>query len=171
MKMLSRYWAVAFSQEELKRVHLIKTDNLTLQWLNENIKQCGVCGSHIEKADGCDSMECLCGFQFCFNCGAAGGICECNPGHAFESEEDSLDNYVVPFFRDEQGRLDVYQAMKRRLIHLEREELQYVKSKELVSRWDYSLYDERSCTSNGRWLFESRKGADSISFLMQQLLL
>ena len=56
-------------------------DDLTRQWLQANTRQCGNCASYIEKMDGCDLMECLCGYRFCFRCGQQGGNCSCTPAH------------------------------------------------------------------------------------------
>lgn len=56
-------------------------DGLTRQWLQSHTRQCGNCGNRIEKHDGCDLMECLCGYRFCFECGRQGGDCHCTPEH------------------------------------------------------------------------------------------
>lgn len=45
------------------------TDDLTRGWLMENTRACGRCGAHIEKAGGCNRMQCLCGWRFCYKCG------------------------------------------------------------------------------------------------------
>lgn len=69
-------------------------------------RQCPSCGAWIEKHDpmkggvasiveGCDLMTCRCGQRFCFNCGRAGGKCDCpgNQGHSFLPHEEVLLNY------------------------------------------------------------------------------
>ena len=56
-------------------------DDLTLQWLSSHTRQCGGCGNSIEKVNGCDKMECLCGYRFCFQCGAQGSNCSCTGSH------------------------------------------------------------------------------------------
>lgn len=65
-------------------------DDLTMQWLGEHTVPCRGCGSHIEKKDGCNLLECLCGFRFCYGCGAVGGDCECNPDHWFEGDAEKV---------------------------------------------------------------------------------
>lgn len=60
-------------------------DDLTRQWLNEQTKPCPRCGAWIEKIEGgCDMMECLCGYRWCYGCGAPGARCGCTPEtHSF----------------------------------------------------------------------------------------
>ena len=58
-------------------------DAETKAWLRENTKSCGGCGAHICKSDGCDKMQCLCGWRFCWRCGCVGATCDCNKGHGF----------------------------------------------------------------------------------------
>jgi hypothetical protein len=53
-------------------------DDFTRQLLDETTRPCPHCGAHIEKVPGtCDKMECLCGYQFCYQCGARGARCGC----------------------------------------------------------------------------------------------
>lgn len=57
-------------------------DELTLQFLNEHTQPCPACGARIEKIEGgCDLMECMCGFRFCYRCGSQGAECSCTPDH------------------------------------------------------------------------------------------
>jgi Ring finger domain/IBR domain, a half RING-finger domain len=56
-------------------------DELTRQYLASRAKPCPGCGAYIEKTEGCDKMECLCGYRFCFNCGAQNADCLCTPSH------------------------------------------------------------------------------------------
>jgi len=58
-------------------------DAATAAWLERNTRLCGGCGVHLEKSDGCDKVQCLCGWRFCWQCGSVGARCECNPGHGF----------------------------------------------------------------------------------------
>lgn len=61
-------------------------DELTSQWLDQYTKSCPSCQARIQKSSNndCDLMECLCGYRFCFNCGAQGGSCGCTPAtHGF----------------------------------------------------------------------------------------
>lgn len=92
-------------------------DELTLQWMNEHTVTCGGCGIGIEKSDGCDLMECLCGYRFCYRCGVAGGECNCNPGHIFVSDacflNDRNEGTYEPI-RDEHGYVDIRSTIDRR---------------------------------------------------------
>jgi len=57
-------------------------DDLTLQWIKEQTKECPGCGAFISKEDGtCAKMECLCGYRFCYDCGSQGAHCLCSPAH------------------------------------------------------------------------------------------
>lgn len=61
-------------------------DDLTQQYLEAYTRSCPACGSRISKTeDTCDLLECLCGYRFCYACGAAGAVCSCDgPNHLFE---------------------------------------------------------------------------------------
>ena len=50
-------------------------DDLTRQVLQEQTVPCPLCGVRIMKTGGCDLMECLCGFRFCYACGSPGAQC------------------------------------------------------------------------------------------------
>jgi hypothetical protein len=75
-------------------------DELTLHWINQNTVPCANCWFRIEKEDGCDLMECLCGYRFCYKCGAAGGVCNCNPGHVFLSDRPRIYSLVWKWLVD-----------------------------------------------------------------------
>ncbi|KAN0048198.1 hypothetical protein ACTA71_002593 [Dictyostelium dimigraforme] len=51
------------------RIFELNLSRETLRWVIENTKQCPVCKIIIEKIDGCNSMDCVCGTNFCFGCG------------------------------------------------------------------------------------------------------
>jgi len=67
----------AFQPRRAVESHESVADELTLDWLRENTKLCGGCGSRVEKESGCDFVVCLCGWRFCFNCGAHEADCDC----------------------------------------------------------------------------------------------
>ncbi len=46
-------------------------EELTLHWIKQNTMLCRVSGNWVERSEGCDHMECLCGHQFCNRCGEA----------------------------------------------------------------------------------------------------
>ena len=50
-------------------------DELTLHWIKQNTMLCRVSGNRVERSEGCDHMECLCGHQFCNRCGEAYVAC------------------------------------------------------------------------------------------------
>ncbi|TNV77591.1 hypothetical protein FGO68_gene8065 [Halteria grandinella] len=43
----------------------------------EGLKQCPFCMIFVQKQDGCSHIKCICGNEFCFNCGGLYGKCEC----------------------------------------------------------------------------------------------
>lgn len=95
------------------------SDDLTLQWLNENTALCRVCGSHIEKEGGCDLMECLCGHRFCYRCGTPGGrLCGCS-----STRHNFLNSHCIGHtpIRDGRGRVDLMACIRRRKIQQELE--------------------------------------------------
>ena len=49
--------------------------------LLQNIKRCRRCGNGVELEDGCLKMKCICGYRFCYQCGAENAICNCTPAH------------------------------------------------------------------------------------------
>ncbi|KAM9977189.1 hypothetical protein ACTFIR_011047 [Dictyostelium discoideum] len=51
------------------RIHELQVSASTLKWVLENTKICPTCKIIIEKIDGCNSMDCICGTNFCFGCG------------------------------------------------------------------------------------------------------
>lgn len=57
----------------------LEMDELTRQYFEEHTKPCPCCGHRIEKlAETCAMMECLCGYRFCYECGAQNaGPCAC----------------------------------------------------------------------------------------------
>ena len=61
----------------------MEADDLTRHWLEQNTRPCPCCGISIEKIDGCDKMECRCGYRFCYQCGCFGASCCCSVGHSF----------------------------------------------------------------------------------------
>jgi len=66
-------------------------DQDLIKWLQENeARNCGHCGAWIVREDGCDTMQCLCGWRFCYLCreDAEDG---CGCGH---SEGDFYDNIL-----------------------------------------------------------------------------
>lgn len=61
------------------------------KWLKENeAQQCSNCKVYIVREEGCDAIQCLCGYRFCWTCKGA----ECNCGHC---ESEYFDN----IWRDE----------------------------------------------------------------------
>ena len=60
-----------------------EVDQATAEWLESQTKLCGGCGARVCKSDGCDKMQCLCGYRFCWRCGSVDATCNCNPGHGF----------------------------------------------------------------------------------------
>lgn len=71
------YEALQQSPDENERA--IINDMALETWLEENdCRQCGNCGSHIQREAGCDAVMCLCGYRFCWECKVSAEFgCEC----------------------------------------------------------------------------------------------
>jgi hypothetical protein len=99
-------------------------DDLTLQWLQEYTKPCPRCHARIEKIDGCDMLECLCGYRFCFRCSSPGARCTCTPSHhvfwdnVFDIASDRA--AVAPLLAgmdDETGHVNLLSHIRQRKAH------------------------------------------------------
>ena len=136
-------------------------DDLTLHWISQNTMPCPFCQNRVEKSDGCDHMECLCGYQFCYRCGGAYGRCRCvSPGHEFDGNIA-----LTPPLRDNEGQVDLGLCIRRRAVRLERSN----KVEEEWEHWTYSEENPSVCTFNGRWMFSSKTRSSSIAMMTQQV--
>ncbi|KAK5580632.1 hypothetical protein RB653_000654 [Dictyostelium firmibasis] len=63
--LMAKKWARGVDLKILE----LKLSAPTLKWVVQNTKQCPACNIIIEKIDGCNSMECVCGTNFCYGCG------------------------------------------------------------------------------------------------------
>lgn len=161
-------------------------DDLTQQWLDENTIPCGGCGFPTEKIDGCDLVECLCGFRFCFGCGQAASrneVCEC--GGYFDDGDEGLGPWDLSRsndsgtpIRDGEGHIDFRLCIKRADIRRGREGRQWTCQREEYDRWDDSEFDSfgrwhygyinNACTATGSWLFTPKNDHGCILMLGQQ---
>lgn len=140
-------------------------DDLTLHWISQNTMPCPFCQNRIERSDGCDHMECLCGYQFCYCCGGAYGRCRCeSPGHEFDGNIA-----LTPPLRDNEGRVDLGLCIRRRVVRLERSNKRSNNVQEEREHWTYSEENPSVCTFNGRWMFSSKTRSSSIAMLTHQL--
>lgn len=122
-------------------------DDLTQQYLEAFTRSCPACGFRISKTeDTCDLMECLCGYRFCYACGAAGAVCSCDgPNHVFERNM----NYRFIRANGNPGRFTAFEArgqnrersiyhilrrQKERREELERIEIILLKAKDGIER-------------------------------------
>ena len=138
--------------------------------MSEHTVPCRGCGSLIEKESGCDLIECLCGFRFCYSCGKQGGVCGCNPNHHFLNERNYIDD--APVRVGQSGIVNIRACILRRQVRRERTELKTRHRNETIHAWKYSEEYANVCTCNGRWLFSPRNKKyehDCISMLRQQL--
>ncbi len=58
-------------------------------------KQCPTCLNMVEKSDGCNHMDCVCGVEFCYRCGQLfdeDDSCECEPAWDEEDEDEDEDD-------------------------------------------------------------------------------
>mmetsp|Transcript_16647 Transcript_16647/g.21427 ORF Transcript_16647/g.21427 Transcript_16647/m.21427 type:complete len:478 (-) Transcript_16647:164-1597(-) len=138
-------------------------DELTLQWLHENTVVCEGCGSSIEKESGCDLIECLCGWRFCYSCGSPGGTCDCNRGHVFLNASDYIADEPVRI----NGIVSIGHCVLRREKRRDRQLRIEKNIAEEAVHWAYTKESDDTCTINGKWIFSSKK--NSITILMQQM--
>lgn len=94
-------------------------DELTRQWIESQTAPCISCGARIEKIDGCDLMECLCGYRFCYSCGSQGATCFCTPpNHYFwdNVRDCSADRRAPPRAptNQESGEVNLREHIERR---------------------------------------------------------
>eukprot|EP00580_Thalassiosira_gravida_P019316 CAMPEP_0201666856 /NCGR_PEP_ID=MMETSP0494-20130426/10372_1 /ASSEMBLY_ACC=CAM_ASM_000839 /TAXON_ID=420259 /ORGANISM="Thalassiosira gravida, Strain GMp14c1" /LENGTH=390 /DNA_ID=CAMNT_0048146391 /DNA_START=40 /DNA_END=1213 /DNA_ORIENTATION=+ len=162
-------------REAPTRPDIDEIDELTLQWLTEQTTLCPGCGSRVEKDNGCDHMTCLCGCEFCFECGRVRCLCSNGGGTTYGAEEEPI--------RDANGIANLRLCIQRRngrAIRIERHCRRCKNMIEEENRWssnyervrniycdrDDSAFAYNSC--DGRWLFSCRKRSRSVVMLMQQ---
>jgi len=155
-------------------------DELSLQWLNAQTKLCQVCGARIMKESGCDLMECVCGWRFCYNCGEPGDHCDCNPGHYFENNDESYEEVSESILKegpilDANGSINLKACILRKEVRMSRMEAWEENDYEEDDTWTFmqSYFGDvplaPTATFNGRWLFTPKTNAGSIRMLMEQL--
>lgn len=60
------------------RNRVTNPDEIFIQFaMGKKFKQCPGCKRWIEKNEGCLHMKCLCGFDFCYECGRGMNACQC----------------------------------------------------------------------------------------------
>ncbi|OAL23128.1 hypothetical protein AYO22_06621 [Fonsecaea multimorphosa] len=65
-------------------------------------RQCPTCGNMVEKTEGCEHMDCVCGVEFCYVCGALfdeNSRCGCNDeDDEHDNQEDDEDEWNLDGF-------------------------------------------------------------------------
>lgn len=85
-----------------------------LNWKKANTQDCPKCGASIQKNDGCNSMRCKCGHEFCYICRGSHGSM-----HSFGKEVTACTAYTSD--KDVKARVDAsYAAKKASRAHLAR---------------------------------------------------
>lgn len=79
----------------------------------EEWNRCPSCQHVVEKTEGCNFMECICGTEFCYGCGVEYGTddeyCDC-PDNPHEDDEDDADNTEEEADDGESGEWPQYSA-------------------------------------------------------------
>ena len=149
-------------------------DEFTLHWLNTNTVLCRGCGSRIEKVSGCNLIECLCGYRFCYLCQSPGGRCGCNQGHGFLGMAwGSHEEYIIQPVRDSNGLVNIKSCIERRRreaeggwIRSRRWNLRELQKRETVMFWrDYGEACRATETGHGRWIFSCTTDRASVQVL------
>eukprot|EP00581_Thalassiosira_minuscula_P015447 CAMPEP_0183725608 /NCGR_PEP_ID=MMETSP0737-20130205/20950_1 /TAXON_ID=385413 /ORGANISM="Thalassiosira miniscula, Strain CCMP1093" /LENGTH=334 /DNA_ID=CAMNT_0025956651 /DNA_START=44 /DNA_END=1048 /DNA_ORIENTATION=+ len=135
-------------------------DELTLEWINSQTKMCPGCGYRVEKDDGCNHMECLCGYEFCFGCGQSRCSCEYNGAGDFDNDE----YYAI---RNNAGEVMFDACIRRTTVRRQREYLRENLQREVEVRW--TRLESTTCVSSGEWIYSPKKTYDSFWALYGRL--
>mmetsp|Transcript_13466 Transcript_13466/g.21458 ORF Transcript_13466/g.21458 Transcript_13466/m.21458 type:complete len:341 (+) Transcript_13466:59-1081(+) len=135
-------------------------DELTLEWINSQTKLCPGCGYRIEKDDGCNHMECICGYEFCFGCGQSS--CDC-----LRDGAGDFDNEGYYAIRNNDGEVMLDACIRRTAVREERENLSEYRQHQVEERW--TCCDSVLHLSNGEWLFSPKHKSDSLKALYSGL--
>jgi hypothetical protein len=152
-------------------------DVLTRDWLIANTRQCPRCHLHIEKLDGGDMMECVCGCRFCFNCATANATCRCTPSHPVfwdnirnctsnltveavvvvnpDANTESVGSMIIRRRRLEDNRWKTLERNRKR----QRDSVD-VEAIHRAPAYIVSIY-------NGSWLFEPKDSIKYLQWLME----
>ena len=159
---------------DLEEANSEEIDEFTLHWLNENTTLCQGCGSRIEKESGCNLIECLCGYRFCYQCNAPGGRCECNAGHGFLGENwGTREEYIDQPIRGSDGFVDFKSCIERRRCQYEgqwerwdRRDLRRQRWRESEMFWGCNTQTCKAIeTCHGRWIFACKTNQASAQIL------
>ena len=155
-------------------------DELTLHWLNEHTVPCQSCGARIEKIEGgCDMMECLCGWRFCYRCGSQGANCSCTPAHHYfwdnvlgRTGGNRASAPLAAPRNEETGQVNLREHIQKRKdkehAEMVRKERRARKGRIEIEQSLEAAQLSSSCTSNGRWL-HCTTTASSLQMLSQQV--
>jgi hypothetical protein len=152
----------------------VEADELTLQWLQEQTRPCPHCGALIEKGEGCDLMECLCGYRFCYGCGSQGAECPCTPeNHVFF---DNIARRNADRGAQEGAAVDEDTGFVDLLAHIERRRRQEQAAKVRRERderrrdeeWERKSAEEDGFTLSAKWLFYA-SSQKSLRVLQQRM--
>jgi hypothetical protein len=167
----------------LEEANSEEIDDFTLHWLNVNTVLCQGCGSRIEKESGCDLIECLCGYRFCYQCNSPGGRCECNEGHGFLGLEwASREEYIIRPIRDADGCVNLKSCIERRNLKLAGQGIHLDRQYTRLERWEESEMFWRSSgdalssaeigTCHGGWIFScptDQKSKSKLTYLFESI--
>ena len=142
-------------------------DDLTQQYLEESTRSCPACGCRISKTeDTCDLLECVCGYRFCYECGAPGAACSCDgPNHIFERNVNFQ-------FRRANGNTEGYSEYRMRTYALGKERSIYQvlrrqkERREELERIDKAFQKSQKSTET----FEGRKFIRQKEILQREIL-
>eukprot|EP00985_Skeletonema_marinoi_P006916 scaffold3024_cov115-Skeletonema_marinoi.AAC.2 len=158
---------------EVEEANSEEIDEFTLHWLNENTTLCQGCGSRIEKESGCNLIECLCGYRFCYQCSAPGGRCSCNIGHGFLGLEwGSIEEYIIQPVIDSNGFVDFKSCIEQRRWKLDGQWVRHNRRYRQHGRWEESEMFWRCMqpyksieTCHGGWIFSCKTNQASMKML------
>jgi len=68
------------------------------QFLENGFRRCGRCQVWVERTSGCNRVQCRCGYQFCFQCGAEPAKCSCHSAFPLSLPLFGTAAMMPPFF-------------------------------------------------------------------------
>lgn len=119
-------------------------DEATMLYMKKETRLCGGCGGRVIKSSGCNKMQCLCGYRFCYKCGQVGASCDCDGvGHGF------FDNVLLQADFSSDAIVDV-EEMRRDTLNYLSAKRERVKGKLAERRKEYREYQARKQKSEER---------------------
>mmetsp|Transcript_2825 Transcript_2825/g.4093 ORF Transcript_2825/g.4093 Transcript_2825/m.4093 type:complete len:277 (-) Transcript_2825:410-1240(-) len=159
-----KVWEITTKEEKL--------DQDLSEWLRDNeARECMHCHAWIVREDGCDAMQCLCGWRFCWECRTPvknydsdnddddddEGFCSCGFGH-----DEFYDNVLEREGTRPPKQLATTHDLEHFAAFSEQRRARYNSDSDDYDRWDsdsdWEEYEEESCVWIGS-IFDNQEDA------------